>query len=180
LDERTLTAVSLFDEAIDWLRQHYGEYEFWAERDLVWTVQTRLRRMITERRLPDSVFNDYPLLPGTRRARSADLVIRDADRTVLVAAEFKYEPSHDRAEFRELPGKLPAVFWGIDGVAKDLMRIREFVDQARARAAIAVFVDEGGYFRNRPAQPGSAWRDWAGVRRGGGDVSVLWSRFPPT
>src|SRR5262249_52935677 len=94
-------------------------------------------------------------------ARNADLVIRDADKTVLVAAEFKYEPSHARAEFRELLEKLPAVFWGMDGVAKDLARIREFVAQGRARGAIAVFVSEGGYFRKRPAPGGSAWGDWA-------------------
>jgi hypothetical protein len=68
----------------------------------------------------------------------------------------------------------------MDGVAKDLARIREFVDQGRARAAIALFVDEGGYFRNRPAPVGSAWRDWAGAGPGGSDVSVLWSLFPPS
>jgi hypothetical protein len=58
------------------------------------------------------LFNDYPLLPSTRHALSTDLVIRDAGKEVLVAAEFKYEPSHRRAEFFALPGKLAVVFWG--------------------------------------------------------------------
>jgi hypothetical protein len=101
-------APALFEESLNWLREHYGQFEFWVERDLVWTVQTRLRTLIRERSLPYEVFNDYPLLPETRRA---DLVIRNADKEVLVAAEFKYEPSHQRAEFVALPGKLPVVFW---------------------------------------------------------------------
>ena len=110
------------------------------------------------------------------RARSADLVIRDADKAVVVAAEFKYEPSHRRAEL--LPAKLPVVFWGTDGVAKDINRIREFVDRGAARAAFAVFIDEGGYFRYRPAHPGTEWRDWPTSHPGGHEVSVLWACWP--
>jgi hypothetical protein len=106
-------AATLFEDVIAWLQEHYDEFEFWVERDLVWTVQSRLRQMIAEQHLPYRVFNDYPLLPGARRARSADVVIRDTDETVLVAAEFKYEPSHHRAEV--LPGKLPVVVWGLEG-----------------------------------------------------------------
>jgi hypothetical protein len=147
-----------------------------VERDLVWTIQTRLRQVIRERSLPFGVLNDYPLLPGARRARSADLVIRDADQMVLVAAEFKYEPSHRRADL--LPGKLPVVFWGSDGVAKDIQRIREFVEQGAARAAYAVFVDEGRYFRHREAHAGAAWRDWPSSRPDGHQASVLWARSP--
>ena len=90
------------------LPEQYRQFEFWAERDVVWTPQTRLRRIIGERQLRYEVFNDYPLLPGPRRGRSADLVIRDSQtREVLVAAEFKYEPSHRRAEILAQPGKLP-------------------------------------------------------------------------
>ena len=108
MDENSELAPVLFEEALDWLREHYGQFEFWVERDLVWTVQTRLRTLIRERSLPFEVFNDYPLLPGSR----CDLVICNVGKEVLVAAEFKYEPSHGRAEFAALPGKLPVVFWG--------------------------------------------------------------------
>jgi len=54
---------------------------------------------------------------------------------VLVAAEFKYEPAHDRVEFRATPGRLPVVFWGIVGAAKYVVRIREFVEAGKARTA---------------------------------------------
>jgi hypothetical protein len=53
---------------------------------------------------------------------------------VFVAAEFKYEPSHRRAEFLALPtDKFPVVFWGNEGVAKDITRIREYVELSGAR-----------------------------------------------
>jgi hypothetical protein len=177
VEENVDAAAALFEEAVAWLQEHYDEFEFWVERDLVWTVQSRLRQVVRERSLPFGVLNDYPLLPGARRALSADLVVRDADTTVLVAVEFKYEPSHKRTEL--LPGKLPVVFWGDDGVAKDIRRIREFVERGVARVAYAVFLDEGGYFRHRPPHPGAAWRAWPPSRQGGHQVSALWARWPP-
>lgn len=178
MDQNALAAPALFEEAVAWLQQHYGEFEFWVERDLVWTVQTRLRKLISDRGLPWTVFNDYPLLPGARRARSADLVVRDQNKGVLVAAEFKYEPSHRRAEFRALPGKLPVVFWGMEGVEKDVARIREFVEAAGARTAFAVFIDEGRHFRHRPAYPDAEWRDWEAAQPGSPSPSILWARWP--
>jgi hypothetical protein len=176
VEQNVQAAMMLFEETMAWLRERYDEFEFWVERDLVWTIQSRLRHVVRERSLPFGVLNDYPLLPGARRARSADLVIRDEGQVVLLAAEFKYEPSHQRAEV--LPGKLPVVFWGDDGVAKDVQRIREFVELGVARAAYAVFIDEGGYFRQRSAHPGSAWHDLPPSRPGGHKVSVLRARWP--
>jgi hypothetical protein len=180
MKERTVGAAALFEEAIAWLGEHYGEFEFWMERDLVWTVQSRLRKVIGYRGLPYEIFNDYPMLPGLRRSRSADLVIRATDRTVLVAAEFKYEPSHYRPEFLALPtSKFPIVDWGYEGVARDIARIREFVEVGGARAAFAVLVDEGRYFRHRQAHPGSEWRDWEPAGPVTYRPSVLWARWPP-
>jgi hypothetical protein len=105
-------------------------------------------------------------------------VIGDAGKEILVAAEFKYEPSHHRAEFLAQSGKLPVVFWGADGVAKDVARIQEFVEAGATRMAFAVFIDEGRYFRHRPAHPGTAWDDWASSLPGSSSPSVLWARWP--
>ena len=178
MEENACLSSALFEDGIAWLQQHYGELEFWVERDIVWTLQTHLRQMVADHGLSGTVFNDYPMLPGSRRSLSVDLAIRDEDGEVLIAAEFKYEPSHDRVEFRALPGKLPVVFWGIEGVAKDVLRIREFVGAGKARTACAVFIDEGRYFRNRPAHPGAEWRDWDPAGPGGRSPSVLWARWP--
>lgn len=118
--------------------------------------------------LPFRVYNDYPMLPGARRSLSTDLAIVDLDDCVLAAVEFKYEPSHRRTDI--LPSKFPAVFWGEDGVARDLMKIRQDVTGGVAEVAYAVFIVEGGYFRCREPHPGSKWIDW------GYQVWVLYSR----
>jgi hypothetical protein len=153
VDDETRTAWELFRETVDWLRENYAQFEFWVERALVWTLQGRLRCLIRARGLPFTVLSDYGMLPGIRRALSADLVVREAGGQVLVAGEFKYEPSHLRPEFCAQPGKLPVVLWGADGVAKDIARIRQFVEAGTARAAFGMFLDEGRHFRKRPPHP---------------------------
>ena len=154
MDDFTLIGPALIEEAVDWLREHYGEFEFWVERDLVWTVQTHLRQVIGERGLPYLVLNDYPMLAGSRRSLSADLVVRDRRTGAMVAAEFRYEPAHRRTEFMAMPGKLPVVVWGAEGVAKDVGRIRAFVEEGAASVAFAVFIDEGRHYRHRLRAPG--------------------------
>jgi hypothetical protein len=178
MDDFTLIASALIEEAVDWLREHYGEFDFWVERDLVWTVQTRLRQVIRGRGLPYLVLNDYPMLAGSRRSVSADLVVRDRRTGAMVAAEFKYEPAHWRTEFMAMPGKLPVVVWGAEGVAKDVGRIRAFVEQGVASVAFAVFIDEGRHFRHRAPHPGSRWVDWDATTAEGAAPSVLWTRWP--
>jgi hypothetical protein len=178
MDDFTLIGSALIEEAVDWLRKHYGEFEFWVERDLVWTLQTHLRQVIGERGLPYLVLHDYPMLAGSRRSLSADLVVRDRRSGTMVAAEFKYEPAHRRTEIMAMPGKLPVVLWGAEGVAKDVDRIRAFVEAGAASAAFAVFIDEGRHYRHRPAHPGSRWVDWDAATSQGAAPSVLWSRWP--
>jgi len=168
-----VASSQLLREALDWLRMNYGRYEFWVERDLVWTVQTRLRQVVWERELPYLVLSEYPLLAGTRRSVCADLVIRERQTGTMVAAEFKYEPRHERADFLAIPNKLPGVSWGADGVAKDIARIRTFVEAGVVSAGFAVFVDEGRRFRDRPVHPGSTWMDWDDA-----GPSILWSQWP--
>ncbi len=152
------SAADLFEESLAWLRDNYGRYRFWAERDIVWTLQTHLNSEISEHSLPFVVFNDFPILPGPKRSLSSDLVLLGPDRLVRVAAEFKYEPSHNRHDIQKQ--KLPVVFWGKEGVRGDIDRIHRFVSMGKARAAYSVFIDEGGYFRKRPAPADSQWIEW--------------------
>ncbi len=154
--ERIQTATELFENALSWLRENYSGYRFYVERDIVWTMQTRLRHLIDELALPYQVFNDYPMLPGPRRSLSADLVIRAVNSGVEVAVEFKYEPSHNRSDI--LKQKLPVVEWG--GVERDAHRIQEFVNKGKTEVAYAVFVDEGGLFLKRPLPVRSVWQEW--------------------
>ena len=157
-------AEVLFFRALDWLRDHYAEFVFYVERDIVWTIQKKLNELIATEHLPFRVFNDYPMLSGAPPQRRADLAILKDDDQVLLAVEFKYEPSHARNDIPKT--KLPVVFWGMDGVAKDIDRIGKFVTECTAEIALSIFIDEGGAFRHRPAHPGSKWIDWNGGERG--------------
>ena len=70
----------LFRRALDWLREHYSEFVFYVERDIVWTIQTKLNELIKQESLPFRVFNDYPMLPGPTRGLSADSCSSNATR----------------------------------------------------------------------------------------------------
>ena len=171
----------VFEQTMQWLRDHYAEFRFFTERDLVWTVQRHLTDVIEHSGLPFRVFNDYPMLPGSHRSRSADLVLVSAPVTpptlsakgkwsasapVALAVEFKYEPAHARDDIWRT--KLPVVGW--DGIQHDIKRLHEFVEYERASDAYAIFVDEGGAFRRRPPIPPGAWRDW------GNGAAVHWAK----
>lgn len=97
----------MFEQTIAWLRDTYDERPFYVERDVVYAVQLRLWEMVRGHGLDWEVFNDYPMVPGPRRAFSADIAVRDSSGSVLVAAEFKYEPDHSPPDL--LAHKFPVV-----------------------------------------------------------------------
>jgi hypothetical protein len=171
-----MLANQLVEDAIRWLQEHYDEFSFYQERDVVWTMQSHLAAEIRRQGLDLRVWNDYPMFREGRHAQSADLVLQDPAGRVQVAVEFKYEPSHDRLDIQRQ--KLPVVFWGSEGVAHDVDRIRRFVEDGKAHVAYALFVDEGRYFRHRDPHPGSRWIDWEARTPEGHKVALLWSRWP--
>lgn len=174
------TASALFEESFAWLRDNYDDFGFEQERDLVWTIRTHLLAEIRKGDLPFRVFSGYRITPAVRE--SADLVIVDDTDVVQVAVEFKYEPDHARTDIDAR--KLPVVFWGAapseakNSVGHDVRRARQFVETGGARAAYAIFVDEGGHFRHREPFTGSKWIDWGKKTPEGHSISILWSRWP--
>jgi hypothetical protein len=164
------SSEALFEDALAWLRARYGSYLFFAERDVVWTLQLRLLERVQERGSRLTVFNDYPMLPRVR----ADLALVSPSGAVEVAAEFKYEPSHQRTDIPKT--KFPVVFWDSEGVAKDVQRARDFVARGKATTAYAVFIDEGGAFRHRDPHDGSEWIDWETEGPAWLKTSILWTR----
>ena len=157
-----MDAAALFENTMDWLRDSYEEHRFFVERDIVWTAQLRLLQEVERAKLPCRVLNDYTLFERTR----ADLAILNGG-AVEVAAEFKYEPARARSgEFGG--GKFPVVEWR--SVEKDVLRVRDYVAQGKAKTAYAVFIDEGGHFAGGAPHPGSEWRDW------GNGVWALWTK----
>ncbi|MYC07487.1 MAG: hypothetical protein F4X57_10005 [Chloroflexi bacterium] len=161
-----MKSSDLFESAIEWLQQNYSNYRFYTERDIVWTVQTHLNSEITRHNMPHRVFNDYTLL----QKRRADLVILN-NNIVEIAAEFKYEPSHNRnADLcGDIPkGKFPVVSW--TEVEKDIHRVKDYVSSKYAKVAYSILIDEGKWFRRKPAPVGSEWIDWME------NMSILWSK----
>ena len=166
-----MKAHELFEHSIRLLNRHYSDYRFFTERDVVWTVQTQLIEYIEQHGLPFRVFNDYGLGLGRSR-RLADLVILD-DASVEVAAEFKYEPSHNRKS--NLGGDIPGskfspsvVDW--NEVKKDVDRVQDFVKLNQSSVAYSILIDEGSYFSWRETPAESEWINWPD------GISVLWSR----
>ncbi len=168
-------AAELFEAAIGWLSETYEQHRFFVERDVVHAVQLQLWDRIRDEQLDWSVFNDYPMLRGPRRAFSADLAMRSNDGEVLLAAEFKYEPVHHRHDL--LAHKLPVIGWA--DALRDIERIRDFVTTGTVPVAYAIVIDEGGYFRGRRPHPHSRWIDWRASSQQDSATSVLWSRWPP-
>lgn len=106
-------ALTVVRDALDWLREHYSEFRFYVERDIVWTLQRRLVEAMALHLPRMRVFNDYPMLEGKKGHILADLALVDANNCARAVVEVKYEPSHSRPDI--LKQKLPVVGWG--GVA---------------------------------------------------------------
>jgi len=169
--EADASVLKVLRDSLLWLWEHYSEFRFFTERDVVWTIQRHLLDVIEQQALAFSVFNDFPIEPGARRALSVDLAILRPNERVALALEFKYEPDHRRGhgDEREIwPTKLSpsVVFWGAEGVLKDMERIKRWVNDGRAEAAFAIFIDEGGLFRSREPHPGAQWFD---IQSGGNE-----------
>jgi len=94
-------AEAAFRRTLDWLREHFGEFRFFVERDLVWTLQQRLETELGAAGTRLRVFNDFPVQRGKRGPRRgicADLAVVDAAGNALLAAEVKFEPAHARGK----------------------------------------------------------------------------------
>jgi len=168
--------VTLFKESLEWLKNNYSKYQFFIERDIVWTMQMHLREKVADLKLPYRIVTDWPMIKGERRYLCADLVILENDQPV-VAVEFKYEPNHDRKQdFSENKLKDPIVFWsGKHSVEEDIKRIRhfttlkEFTDKL---VGVSIFIDEGGkFYKKQKILPGSSWELWDN----GVAVLIAWS-----
>jgi hypothetical protein len=165
----------LFLAALVWLGETYGERIFYVERDVVFTLQRRLREAVDELGDDSRVYNDYPMLPGARRSLSADLVLLAPDGRVSVAAEFKYEPCHNRLDV--LKNKLPVTVWA--DIVKDTVRCADFVAAGKADVAYAICIDEGGYLGRRDLSVWADRRRWSGQPHHHHPVDVLIHRQPP-
>lgn len=159
-----MDATALFESTMELIRQE-GVGVFEKEDNLVRDAIARMEHTIAEDGLPYHLVREQ-CISGKR----VDLAILGADDSILVAVEFKYEPSRARSsEFST--GKFAVVDWvGKYSVQEDVERVHDYVAQGKAKTAYAVLIDEGGHFRNRTPHPGSEWLDWDN------GVSALWTK----
>jgi len=147
--------------------KRYAEYHFCTERDIVWTIQT----LLYERLSRDGqwlVFNDFPVIKGSKRSICCDLAIVPKGtgiptERIALAVEFKFEPDHQRRypDGDIWPTKLdPSVVSWKGGVMKDINRVRQFVEIGRVDVGYSVFVDEGAHFKYPKLPEGTTMREW--------------------
>ena len=159
-------AERVFLAAIADLKLSYSDQTFWVERDVVLWLQRRITGMLPTGM---TVFNDFGLMPGPRRARSADLAILDGGR-VQLAAEFKFEPAASRTDI--MANKLPVIGWG--DYEKDVERIKEFVGAGVTPLGWAICIDEGGRYAHRLRLPITWVESWSTGR----GTQATFTRWP--
>lgn len=172
-------------DALDWLRSTYGDRVYYTERDIVWTVQTRLANDARLSR-PLQVYNDYTVRTGSAQYR-VDLVVvdRSQDDRPLLVVEFKYEPDHTRGGLAgDIPrGKVDPEVASWSEVIKDVSRVEQMVGSGHAEVGVSILIDEGGYRREKgrkgaldPSQVHTVWSCGGALPR---SVHLFTSTFGP-
>jgi len=169
--------TQLLENALTWLRDNYRSCRFFAERDIVWTLQMHMICEAESRTPRLNIYDNHKLL----NRKQVDLAILSDRNTVDVVVEVKYEPDHRRTDIS--PGKLKPskVYWKSKrsgGVEPDIDRVREFVMNSGVRTGYALFIDEGSHFKLKPAPKDSHWEDWGESPYSKTRISVLIARFP--
>jgi hypothetical protein len=186
-NEDYIPALELFCKAMKWVKARYATYGFFAERDIVWTVQKKLLRLVSKASLPYEVINEYRMPPDPTSGQEVlvDLVIfdntterRNTD-PVELAVEFKYQWKSDREHVPR--GKFPLIVWkGRSSVEEDIQKARRYHDRGLAKSALALLIDEGGHFHKNhkhPPENESVWEDWKISDSSLAPVWVLWTTY---
>jgi hypothetical protein len=144
-------------EALDWLRQTYGEHRFFKERDVEAAVQQRMSELFEERRSNCRVYENYRL-PG----KQLDLAVVDRLKPagVVLGIELKYEPDHARGG-RDMRGdteKFPVCLR--EEIEKDIQEVERCVAKNLIQVGYALLLDEGGYWRTRRTPPPGECQRW--------------------
>lgn len=168
--------AGMFERAFEQLVNDYDQYRFFCERDIEWVLQLALRRDIERRGHDLAVFNAYAISPGQwldLAVRSPSLVAASFGATpsdaIPLGIELKYEPSHARRDI--LPSKFDVC--DFNDVCRDVDRIVAWAAAGCIEEGFAVFIDEGGRFKHRPAHPQGEWRTM--VASSGSTIFVHWA-----
>lgn len=172
-----MTATELFKSALHYLEKNYFKYTFFTERDLVWTIQNHINKLISEKELPLVVVSEYVLTKGQR----VDLVImnKTSERLyrwepVELAIELKYEPDKERRGIDIPKGKFPVTEWV--AIEKDFKKMSGFCSENMAKCGYTLLIDEGGrYYEKRDKYDLPPFNEWREIDN---NYYFLISRFP--
>jgi hypothetical protein len=177
-------AIALFQDALDWFKDHYDEYEYWKESDVGCALWGALSRINSDAGSPLSIRSEHHIGKGNN-SEKMDLAILDRSGNVLVVIEIKYEPSPKRSGIIQKIGNLGHLLPAYKPAsikATDIDKIEGCVIAGKARAGFAVFVDEGSHHFAHPLSSripaGCDWRRWGRTAVRGHDVSILLFRYP--
>jgi hypothetical protein len=181
-----IPAETLFREAMEHVKLNYKSFCFFAERDSVWTVQKKLITLASANFARYQVINEYrmPQIPGIARSKVDLVVIHKTTEVsnavpVELAVEFKYQWKRGRPHV--LDRKFPLIFWsGKSSVLADIEKASGYCEKGLAKCAIAILIDEDGYFHNNhPEEPTehSEWQEWKISAETLAPVWVLWTIY---
>lgn len=179
-------AARLFEAALDWLRDHYNDYLFRREDDVVTVLWGQMVRIAKTTGLPLEIDYETKFVVSCGRLQ-CDIVVFDADRKPVLCVEVKYEPARTRPDIAKralkhsrpehlLPGH------GLKGHLCDIEKIPFYVNEAGAEVGYAVFIDENSYHYSRLEDgrlpKGTRWIQWRAKTSDGFDTAIMVTRVP--
>jgi hypothetical protein len=159
-------AALVFDSALDWLREHYDDFVFRNENDIVTVLWGRMVRIAKAEGLAYHIDYEHNFSVSFGRLQ-CDIVAFDAEGKPLVCIEVKFEPARTRPDTVKRDPKhgrpqhlLPG--HGLKNHRCDIERLPFYVEEVGAQVAYAVFIDV----------------KWGPKAPDGFKTAVMVSRFP--
>lgn len=159
----------ILDSVLKWLESAYGDYDFFLERDIAWTIQCKVR---------ESIYKGHYQLKVVHEFRKFDLAILNNQNIDQVVIELKYEPDHQRANEGDfLNTKFDVCAWC--DILKDIKKAEDYVSQNPSRKAVTILFDEGDYWKKKQPQapPHTKWEIWKCNGRKPRHFHILIGRF---
>jgi len=182
-------AATLFEEALDWLRDNYSSFLFRTEYDVVTVLWGCMVREAKAQGLAIQIDYEHYVKVAAGR-KQCDIVALSSEGEILLGAEIKYEPSRTRPDIanRQLKHGRPQHLLpghGVAGHLCDIEKVRMYVAEGRVPVAYAVLVDENSYHyglmkREQLSLPeGVSWVEWGARSPDSFETAIMIYRYLP-
>ncbi len=162
------------------LKENYPSYEFMVHRDVAWSLQKILNRLIEKNGYPLEVYQDYPLEKGCKEYKENELVFvlpgtnyREMFKStsqVELVVRILFEPSRHRRDICEY--HLPRIL--VPRLMQEMTQLKAIVESNKAKEGILILVDESSRHRKLILQNDCMkWESWGTYDDSGLNVSTL-------